>query len=55
MQLAVGVVINERLDRHPKYRVATRLEVGDECDKTRKGTVADEGRALIGLFLLNST
>ncbi|GLA86197.1 hypothetical protein AtubIFM56815_010453 [Aspergillus tubingensis] len=27
MQLAVGVVINERLDRHPKYRVATRLEL----------------------------
>ncbi|OJZ85622.1 hypothetical protein ASPFODRAFT_218903 [Aspergillus luchuensis CBS 106.47] len=55
MQLAVGVVINERLDRHPKYRVATRLEVGDECDETRRGTVADESRALIGLFLLNST
>ncbi|KAJ5263774.1 hypothetical protein N7478_011379 [Penicillium angulare] len=55
MQLAVGLMNTARLDRPPKYRVPTRLDVGEESDETRNKTGADESRALIGLFLLNST
>ncbi|KAJ5080993.1 hypothetical protein N7456_013703 [Penicillium angulare] len=55
MQLAVGLMTTARLDRLPKYRVPTRLNVGEESDETRSKTGADESRALIGLFLLNST
>lgn len=61
MHIAVSIMNDARMDRPPKYRVATRIDIDGESDQTGSASIpgsvsiADESRALIGCFLLNST
>ncbi|KAJ6021617.1 hypothetical protein N7540_007121 [Penicillium herquei] len=57
IHIAIGIINDSRMDRPPQHRVPTRLDVVGETDQTEveNGPGADESRALIGIFLLNST
>ncbi|KAJ5540603.1 hypothetical protein N7494_005679 [Penicillium frequentans] len=61
IHIALSIMNDARMDRPPKYRVATRIDIEGESDQTGSASIpgsvsiADESRALIGCFLLNST